>query len=168
MIDWQLQFTFDNFLRFSIHRLRYSTLFMSTTVCSSACRRYEPLIVAVTLSYFAVFNYYMYWLIYMYWHQLQLLPVLAFTYTSTFLPITVVFVCLLHISSLGFAVVYFALACTPYSDFFRGFVVAFQAFFTLFLLIHFVVDFLYFSSSNIICYTYILYPNGIYLLLVAI
>ena len=48
MIDWQLQFTFDNFLRFSIHRLRYSTLFMSTTVCSSACRRYEPLIVAVT------------------------------------------------------------------------------------------------------------------------
>ena len=40
----------------------HSTLFMSTTVCSSACRRYEPLIVAVTLSYFAIFSYYMYWL----------------------------------------------------------------------------------------------------------
>ena len=60
----QLQFTFDNFLRFSIYRLSYSTLFMSTTVCSSACRRYEPLIVAVNLSYFAVFSYYIYWLIY--------------------------------------------------------------------------------------------------------
>ena len=55
MIDWQLQVTFDNFLRFSIYRLSYSTLFMSTTVCSSACRRYEPLIVAVTLSYILLF-----------------------------------------------------------------------------------------------------------------
>ena len=62
MIDWQLQFAFDNFLRFSIYRMGHSTLFMSTTVCSSACRRYEPLIVAVTLSYFAIFSYYMYWL----------------------------------------------------------------------------------------------------------
>ena len=64
MIDWQLQSTFDNFLRFSIYRLGYSTLFMSTTGCSSACRRYEPLIVAVTLSYFAVFSYNLYWLVY--------------------------------------------------------------------------------------------------------
>ena len=55
MIDWQLQLTFDNFLRFSIYRLSYSTLFMSTTVCSSACRKYEPLIVAVTLSYILLF-----------------------------------------------------------------------------------------------------------------
>ena len=54
MIDMQLQFTFDNFLRFSIYRLSYSTLFMSTTVCSSACRRYEPLIVAVNLSYLVI------------------------------------------------------------------------------------------------------------------
>ena len=46
---------FDNFLRFSIYRLSYSSLFMSTTVCSSACRRYEPLIVAVTLSYILLF-----------------------------------------------------------------------------------------------------------------
>ena len=64
MIDWQLEFTFDNSLRFSIYRLGYSTLLMSTPVCSSACRRYEPLTVAVTLSYFAVFSYYMYWHIY--------------------------------------------------------------------------------------------------------
>ena len=55
MIDWQLQLTFDNFLRFSIYRLSYSTLYMSTTVCSSACRRYEPLIVAVTLSYILLY-----------------------------------------------------------------------------------------------------------------
>ena len=55
MIDWQLQFTFDNFLRFSIYTLSYSTLLMSTTVCSSACRRYESLIVAVTLSYILLF-----------------------------------------------------------------------------------------------------------------
>ena len=48
----------------SLDFLSYSTLFMSTTVCSSACRRYEPLIVAVNLSYFAVFSYYIYWLIY--------------------------------------------------------------------------------------------------------
>ena len=32
-IDWQLQLTFDNFLRFSVYRLNYSTLFMSTIVC---------------------------------------------------------------------------------------------------------------------------------------
>ena len=50
MIDWQLQHTFDNFLRFSIYRVSYSTLFMTTTVCLSTCRRHEPLIVAVTLS----------------------------------------------------------------------------------------------------------------------
>ena len=55
MIDWQLQFAFDNLVRFSIYRLSYSTLLMSTTVCSSACRRYEPLIVAVTLSYNLLF-----------------------------------------------------------------------------------------------------------------
>ena len=47
VIDWQLELTFDNFLRISIYRLSYSTLFMSATVCSSACRRYEPLIVTV-------------------------------------------------------------------------------------------------------------------------
>ena len=50
MIDWQLQHTFDNFFRFSIYRLSYSTLFMTTTECLSTCRRYEALIVAVTLS----------------------------------------------------------------------------------------------------------------------
>ena len=42
-------------LDFSIYRLSYCALFMSTTVCSSACRRYEPLIVAVTLSYILLF-----------------------------------------------------------------------------------------------------------------
>ena len=122
MIDWQLQLTFDNFFRFSIYRLSYSTLFMSTTVCSSACRRYEPLTVAATLSLFYCF---------------QLLHVLAyiqwqpFTYTSKFLSITAVFVCLEHISSLGFAVVHFPFACAPYSLFFTGVVVAFLAFFTI-------------------------------------
>ena len=55
MIDWQLQLTFDNFFRFSTYRLTYSTLFMNTTVCSSACRRYEPLIAAVTFSYILLF-----------------------------------------------------------------------------------------------------------------
>ena len=70
MIDWQLQVTFDNFLRFSIYRLSYSTLFMSTTVCSSACRRYEPLIIAVTLPY--ILLYYMFWLIYCCSHLLIL------------------------------------------------------------------------------------------------
>ena len=64
MIDWQLQFTFDNFLSFCIYRLDYSNLFMSTTVCSSACRRYEPLIAAVALPYFLAFSYYIYWLIF--------------------------------------------------------------------------------------------------------
>ena len=34
MVDWQLQFTFDSFLRFSIHRLGCSTLFMSTHIHS--------------------------------------------------------------------------------------------------------------------------------------
>ena len=96
---------------------------MSTTVCSSECTRYESLKVAVTLSYFVVFSYYMYWLIYSGSH----LNILV-----SFLLITVVFACLLHISSLGFAVVYFAFACAPYSNFFGGFVVAFQVFFTKF------------------------------------
>ena len=115
---------------------------MSTTVCSSECTRYESLKVAVTLSYFAVFSYYMYWLIYSGTH----LNILV-----SFLLITVAFACLLHISSLGFAVVYFAFACAPYSNFFGGFVVAFQVFFYK-ALRHSVVYFLYFSSSNIICY----------------
>ena len=95
MIDWQLQLVFDNYLRF----LYIQTFFISTTVCSSACRRCERLIVAVT---FVVHIF----------CCLQLLHVLAymqqqpFIYTSKFLPITVVFACLLHISSLGFAVIY--------------------------------------------------------------
>ena len=37
------------------YRPSYSILFMNTTVCSSACRRYKPLIVAVTLSYILLF-----------------------------------------------------------------------------------------------------------------
>ena len=37
------------------NRLGYSTLFMSTTVCSSACRRYKPLIFAVNLFYILLF-----------------------------------------------------------------------------------------------------------------
>ena len=41
------------------------------------------------------------------------------------------YACLLHISSLSFAVVYFALGCAPCSDFFKVFVVAFLAFFTV-------------------------------------
>ena len=121
MIDWQLQFAFDNFLRFSIYRLSYSTLFMSTTVCSSACRRYEPLIVAVTLSYNLLLLHVLFQLL----HVLAYMHWQPFTYTSKFLLITVVFVYLLHISSLGFGVVYFAFACAPC----RGFVVAFLAFF---------------------------------------
>ena len=54
-IDWQLQLTFDNLCRFSIYRLSCSTVFMSTIMCSSACRRYEPLIVAVTFSHILLF-----------------------------------------------------------------------------------------------------------------
>ena len=42
-------------LDFPIHRRSYFALFMSTKVCSSACRRYEPLIVALTLSYILLF-----------------------------------------------------------------------------------------------------------------
>ena len=54
MIDWQLQLNY-NFLRYSIYRLSYSTLFMSTTVCSLACRRYEPFIVVETLPQILLF-----------------------------------------------------------------------------------------------------------------
>ena len=64
MIDWQSQLAIDNFFRFSIYRLSYSILFMSTTVCLSACRIYEPLIVAITL----------YWLIYSGSHLRILVP----------------------------------------------------------------------------------------------
>ena len=106
------------FLDFSIYRLNYCTLFMSTTTCS----RNEPFIVAVTLSYFFLF---------LFVTCTGLHIVVAITFASNFLPIAVVFVCLLHISSLGFAVVHFALACAPYSGFFRSFVVAFLAFFTV-------------------------------------
>ena len=42
-------------LDFSIYRLSYSTFFMSTTLCSSACSRYEPHIDAVTLTYILLF-----------------------------------------------------------------------------------------------------------------
>ena len=78
------------------------------------------------------------------------------------------FAYLLHISSLSFAVVYFALGCAPCSDFFKVFVVALLAFFTVVFNKTFAVDFLHFSGSNIICYTSVLHPDGIYLLLVAI
>ena len=104
-------------LDFSIHRLSYLTLFMSTTVCSSPCRRYSC---SNFIIYFAVF---------------QLLHVLAFiqwqpfTYTTTFLLITIVLVYLQHISSPRFAIVHFAFASAPYSGFFKGFVIAFLEFF---------------------------------------
>ena len=119
---WQLHLaTFDNFLRFSIHRLDYSTLFMSTTMCSSACRRYEPLIVALILSYFAVFSYYIYWLIYSGSH----LHILVSFYPSLLVCMPSAYFLFRFCSGLF----YFTFACAPSSDFFRGFLVAFQAFF---------------------------------------
>ena len=152
MIDWQLHFTFDNFLRFSIHRLRYSTLFMSTTVCSSACRRYEPLIVAVTLScnlLFLVNN--MYWLICIgsHFHILvSFYSSLLCLYIFCIFPVQVLqqFILPLHVHHVE-------VLQQHLWHFLQSF------------LRHFVVDFLYFRSSSIICYTYILYPRGIYLLL---
>ena len=42
-------------LDFSIYRFSYFILFTSTAVCLSACRRYVPLVVAVTLSYVLLF-----------------------------------------------------------------------------------------------------------------
>ena len=144
MIDWQVQFTFDNFFRFSIYRLGYSTLFMSTTMCSSACRRYEPVIVTVILSYFAVFSCYMYWLI----------------YSGSHLHILVIFppslLCLY-----AFCIYFLSRFCSGlFCLFMRTLKFFFQRFFSSILdifystfLIHFIVDFLYFSSSNIICYT---------------
>ena len=111
MIDWQLQLTFDNFLRFPIYRLSYSTLFMNTTVCSSACRRSEALIVAVTMSYILLF---------LVITCTGLYKVVAI-YIYKFLPITIVFVCLLQISSLGSAVVHFTFACASYKWFFQRF-----------------------------------------------
>ena len=116
MIDWQLQFTFDNFFRFSIQRISYSTLFMSTTVCSSACRKYEPLIVAVTLSHILLFLVII---------CTRLHTVAAFYIYQYVFSHHCCLLCLLHISSLGFAVVYFSYACVIYSGFFRGFVVVF-------------------------------------------
>ena len=152
MIDWQLQFTFDNFLRFSIHRLRYSTLFMSTTVCSSACRRYEPLIVAVTLSYI---------LLYLVITCTGLYTVVTF-YTSA---LYLYAFCIFPLQVLQQFILPFYVA--TYSGFFRGYVVAFLAFLQQFFKT-FCSRFSAFSSSNIICYTYVLFPHGIYLLLVAI
>ena len=158
MIHWQLQFSFDNFLRFSMYRLSYSTLFMSTTVCSSACRRYEPLIVAVTLSYFSAFSYYMYWLIYSGSHLhilVSFYPSQLCLYAFCIFPLQVLqqFILPLH---LHLIVVFSEVLQQHFCHFLQQF------------LRHFFVYFLYFSSSNIICYTYVLYPHGIYLLLVAI
>ena len=73
--------------------------------------------------------------------QILLFLVITCTDLYKFLPITVVFVCLLHISSLGFAVVYFALACAPCSGFFRGFLAAFLAFYSFSGIHHFTVVF---------------------------
>ena len=42
-------------LGFCIYRLSSSISFVSTAVCSSVCRRYEPLTVAVTFSYILLF-----------------------------------------------------------------------------------------------------------------
>ena len=152
MIDWQLQFAFDNLVRFSIYRLSYSTLLMSTTVCSSACRRYEPLIVAVTLScnlLFLVNN--MYWLICIgsHFHILvSFYSSLLCLYIFCIFPVQVLqqFILPLHVHHVE-------VLQQHLWHFLQSF------------LRHFVVDFLYFRSSSIICYTYILYPRGIYLLL---
>ena len=62
MIDWQLQLTFDNFLRFFYIQTQLFYLILSTTVCFSACISYKSLLDEVTLA--AVFNHYMYWLKY--------------------------------------------------------------------------------------------------------
>ena len=95
MIDQQILLIFDNFLRFSIYRLSYSALFMSTTVCYQ--HAVDMNLCSNFVIHFAVFSYHMYWLIYSGSHFL------------------------LHISSLGFAVIYFELACTPYNGFFQSF-----------------------------------------------
>ena len=152
---------FDNFLRFSIQRLSYSSLFMSTTVCSSACRRYEPLIVIVVI-YFAVFGYYMYWLICI-GSDLHVLvsfyPSLLCLYTFC------IFLILYALQVLQQFIL--PLYAHPVEDFSEVLQQYFQHYLQQFLR-HFVADFLYFRSSNIICYTYVLYPHGIYLLLIAI
>ena len=144
MIDWQLQFTFDNFFRFSIYRLGYSTLFMSTTMCSSACRRYEPVIVTVILSYFAVFSYYMYWLIYSGSH----LHILVSFHPSL---LCLYAFCIYFLSR--FCSGLFCLFMGILKFFFQRFCSSILDIFYSTFLIHFVVDFLYFSSFNIICYT---------------
>ena len=137
---WQLHLaTFDNFLRFSIHRLDYSTLFMSTTVCSSACRIYEPHIVALILSYFAVFSYYIYWLIYSGSHLYILVsfyPSLLSLYAFCIFPLQILqwFILPLHVHLL-------VIFLEVFQQHFRHFL---QQFFK-----KFVVDFLYFNSSNI-------------------
>ena len=148
MIDWQLEYTFDNSLRFSIYRLGYSTLFMSTPVCSSACRRYEPLTVAVTLSYFAVFSYYMYWLIYSGSHLhilVSFYPSLLCLYAFCIFPLQVLqqFILPLHAH---LAVVFSEVSQQHFWHFLQQFLIR-----------HFVVDFLHFSSSDIICCTHVLF-----------
>ena len=157
MIDWQLEYTFDNSLRFSIYRLGYSTLLMSTPVCSSACRRYEPLTVAVTLSYFAVFSYYMCWFIQRGSHLpilVSFYPLLLCLYAFCIFPVQFLqqLFCLCICTLQRFFQIYCSISGIFYGSFLR----------------HFVVYFLYFSSSNIFCYTQVIYPHGIYLLLVAI
>ena len=122
MIDWQLQLTFNDFLRYFYIQTQLFYFIYEYYSMLSECRRYGSLTVAVTLTYMLLF---------LLLHVLAYVQWQPFTYTSKFLPITVVFVCLLHISSLGFAVVYFAFACAPQSGDFRGFVVAFLAFFTV-------------------------------------
>ena len=131
---------------------------MSTTVCSSTWRRYEPLRVAVTSSYFAVFSYYMHWLIYSGSH---LYILVRFSHHFCVCMPSAYFLCRFF-SNL------FCLCMRTLSWFFQRFCSSISGIFYSSSLIHFVVDFRYFSRSNIICYTQVLYPHGIYLLLVAI
>ena len=111
MIDWQLQVTFDNLLRFSIYRLSYSTLFMSTTVCSS------------TLCHIFCCFQLLHVLAYIQWQPFTYIYQYVFTHHCYVCMPSAYFLC-------RFCSSLFAFAGTPYGGFFRGFVVAYLAFFT--------------------------------------
>ena len=153
MIEWQLQLTFDNFLRFfSIQ----TQLLYFIYECVHQHAEDKTVIVAVTLSFILSLllvitctGLYTMVAISIYWSVLY--PTLLCLYAFCIFPLQVLrqFILPLHTH----LVVIFS---DVFEQYFWHFLQQFLG--------RFVVDFLYFSSSNIICYTYVLYPHGISLL----
>ena len=155
MIDQQLLLIFDNFLRFPIYRLSYSALFMSTTV-------YYQHAVDMNLRsnfviHFAVFSYHMYWLLYSGSHLhilVSFYPSLLCLHAFCIFPLQVLqsFILSLH-----------AHLIMVFSEFLQQISGIFHISFYDILLQIFCI-----SVVPILFVIYVLYPDSIYLLLVAI